>query len=285
MRSQSENPGGFQIALLVFAVIFLAYPMQKYLGPLVGIQGAERSVSRIFIFAPLALMLVLVPPFRRFAIEQLSTPIAASRRIEAALVAMGKALLVPFAAGGAIVLWHWSLGGEMGLARRLGEQQRPEAALASALTAEGFFYWVVLVGVVAPVIEEILFRGLLYRAWEARWGWFWSMLATSALFAAYHPLPFAAFVNAIIFVAVYRRTGSIWAPIFVHSVGNLLMSPLFIGRYYFQTAGKETGEIGLWTFHLAALAMLVALVAVYVWMARETQPPGSEATEAQVRCA
>jgi uncharacterized protein len=285
MRSQSDLPGGFQIAFLVFAIVFLAYPMQKYIGPFLGIQGAERSASRIFIFAPLALLLALYPPFRNLSIQMLGTPITAGRGREAAVVTACKALLVPFATAGAIVLWHWGLGGEMGLARRLGEQQGPEAALRSALTVEGFIFWVVVAGVVAPVIEELVFRGLLYRAWEARWGWFWSMMGTSALFALYHPVPFSAFVSAVIFVAVYRRTGSIWAPILVHAVGNLLMSPLLIGRYYFQTAGKETGEIGLWWCHLAALAILLPLIALYAWLARNPQQAEQDEPATEIRCA
>jgi membrane protease YdiL (CAAX protease family) len=159
----------------------------------------------------------------------------------------------------------------MGLAKRIGQQESPAVSLAQALTPEGIFFWFVVGGLIAPLIEELIFRGLLYRAWEAQWGWGWSMLATSALFAAYHPVPFAAFISAIIFVAVYRRTGSIWAPIMVHGIGNMMTSPIFMGSVYFRTAGKETGEIALWWLHLGALGVVLVIVPIYVWMAR-TRP-------------
>ena len=270
MRPEAEIPGGFQIAFLVFAIIFLAYPMQKYLGPLIGIEGPHKFVSRIYIFVPLILLLALVPVFRRFSIEELGTPIPAGRRVETAAVTLLKAVLLPLAAGGAIALWYWGLRGEMGLARRVGQQEDINVSIANVLAPEGLLFLGIAV-IVAPVVEELLFRGLLYRAWEARWGWFWSMLATSALFAAYHPVPFAAFASAIVYVAIYRRTGSIWAPILAHSAGNLLTSSVLMGRFYFPTKGKETGEIGLWAFHLGALALLVVLIALYVWMARDSK--------------
>jgi membrane protease YdiL (CAAX protease family) len=111
------------------------------------------------------------------------------------------------------------------------------------------------------------------------------MLATSGLFAAYHPVPFAAFVSAIIFVAVYRRTGSIWAPIMVHGFGNIMASPVFMGGLYFRTAGKETGEIALWAFHLAALALVFILISIYVWMARDSTAPANEEPATEIRCA
>jgi membrane protease YdiL (CAAX protease family) len=109
------------------------------------------------------------------------------------------------------------------------------------------------------------------------------MVATSALFAAYHPLPFAAFVSAIIFVVVYRRTGSIWACILVHGLSNALQSPALLGRFHMPTAGKETGEIALWAPHLSVLVLVLALIGIYTWTARESSEP--EEPETEIRCA
>jgi membrane protease YdiL (CAAX protease family) len=200
--------------------------------------------------------------------------------MELGLVVFSQAF-VPLAIGGAIVLWHWSVGGEMALARRLGQ----ERSLATSFALEAFVFSFLVAGMLAPIVEELLFRGLLYRAWEARWGWFWSMLATSAVFAAYHPVPFAAFIGSIIFVIVLRRTGSIWSPILVHGIGNMFLSPLLLGRFYFNTAGKETGEIALWPYHLAALAVLAAALPVYAWMARDREPVEEEVEATEIRCA
>jgi membrane protease YdiL (CAAX protease family) len=262
------NASGFQIAFLVFAIALLAYPAQKYLGPVLGLEDPGRIVRRLFVFVPMTALLVLVPAFRRFAVDQLRRGIPSGRRIESGIAALAQ-IALPFAIGGATVLWYWTIGGEMALARRLSDQRSIAAELAQASSVEGFLFSVLLAGVVAPIVEELIFRGLLYRAWEAQWGWFWSMLATSAVFALYHPVPFAAFIGSVILVTVLRRTGSLWAPILVHAAGNIALWPVAMGRFYFQTAGKETGEIALWPFHLAALAVLAIALPEYVWLARD----------------
>jgi len=40
-----------------------------------------------------------------------------------------------------------------------------------------------------------------------------------------------------------------------------------MGQFYFRTAGKSTGEIELWWFHLASLAVLAIILPTYVWLA------------------
>jgi len=259
---------GIQVAILVFAIVFLAYPTQKYFGPWIGLDTPDsRVAARLFIFVPAILLLIGIPVLRRACAVELRTPVRPERRIELTL-ASAAGVMLPFAFFGAAVLWYWGLGGEMALARRLGEQASMHAQDREALTVEGVLFGLVLAGLVAPVVEELVFRGFLYRAWEAQWGWFPSMLASSAVFAAYHPVPLDAFATSLVFVAVLRRAGSIRAPIVLHAVTNIALWPPFLGQFYFRTAGKETGEIALWTFHLVVLAAAVIVVPLYIWMAR-----------------
>ena len=77
----------------------------------------------------------------------------------------------------------------------------------------------------APVAEEVLFRGILYPAikqaghpWVALWG-------TALLFAAVHMnlvtfLPLA--VLALVLTALYERTNNLLAPITAHVLFNAL---------------------------------------------------------------
>lgn len=85
--------------------------------------------------------------------------------------------------------------------------------------------WSVLVMavVVAPVAEEIIFRGFLYPAAKKYAGAFISAVATSLLFAGLHghlpSLP-ALCTLAICLVLAYEKTGSLLVPMIMHAVFN-----------------------------------------------------------------
>jgi membrane protease YdiL (CAAX protease family) len=269
MRWLERRSAGYEIAFLVFAIVFLAYPVQKYVAPFLGLSADDSAlVGRLFIFVPAVLMLFAVPVFREFSLQELATPIARDRRLEVAVVAFAK-VLVPFAIFGGFAVWWWLRGGEPGLARFVGNIAPMETQLARALTFEGLL-WLVLTGSLGPIVEELLFRGLLFRAWEARWGWFPAMIATSLMFALFHGAAVPAFLGSLVFVAVYMRTGSLWAPIVVHAVGNIALWPPLMGQFYMRTAGKETGELAAWMPNLFALCAYAIALVVYVWMARTT---------------
>jgi membrane protease YdiL (CAAX protease family) len=84
-----------------------------------------------------------------------------------------------------------------------------------------FFAFIAIVG--APVVEEIIFRGILYPAikhsgWPrlALWGTSLFFALTHANVATFLPLTFLAMV----LVFLYERTGSLLAPILTHSLFN-----------------------------------------------------------------
>src|SRR5260221_974094 len=95
------------------------------------------------------------------------------------------------------------------------------------------------------------------------------MLATSAMFAAWHPYHLSAFVSSILFICVLRRTGSLRASIVVHATYNILLWYPLLGQFLFRTKGRETGEIYLWAPHLAVLALVAVALPIYVWMSRD----------------
>ncbi|MFK7849967.1 MAG: lysostaphin resistance A-like protein [Akkermansiaceae bacterium] len=77
--------------------------------------------------------------------------------------------------------------------------------------------------IVAPVCEEIVFRGYLYPAAKKFAGPWVAAICTALVFSAAHG-NFAALVPLFIFglllVALYEATGSIWAPIATHFCFN-----------------------------------------------------------------
>jgi len=82
---------------------------------------------------------------------------------------------------------------------------------------------IVMAVVVAPLTEEIIFRGYLYGVFRKYVGRLYGMLIVSALFAAFHvhlPALAGLFLLAMALNFVYERTGSLWAPILMHSAFN-----------------------------------------------------------------
>jgi membrane protease YdiL (CAAX protease family) len=85
-------------------------------------------------------------------------------------------------------------------------------------------YFGVVAVVIAPVIEEILFRGILYPTIKQQGYPRLAVVITSILFAATHAnvvafLPLTAL--AVILVVVYERTDNLLAPMLTHSLFNL----------------------------------------------------------------
>jgi len=82
----------------------------------------------------------------------------------------------------------------------------------------------VLVAVlVAPLAEEIVFRSVFYLPLRALLGPVSAALIVSVVFSAAHVYPWGAVnlvVLSLIFIALFERTGSLWAPIAAHVLYN-----------------------------------------------------------------
>ncbi len=78
--------------------------------------------------------------------------------------------------------------------------------------------------IAAPVVEEILFRGVLYPALSQYWGRTVGILGNSVFFGAIHgnamSLVSLVFLGAL-WTLLYQRTQNLLAPIVAHSLFNL----------------------------------------------------------------
>lgn len=79
---------------------------------------------------------------------------------------------------------------------------------------------IVAIVIVAPVVEEILFRGFLLHRWSARWGTTTGVILSSAVFAILHVELVGHFIFGVTMAALYVRTQSLWVPIAAHAANN-----------------------------------------------------------------
>lgn len=84
--------------------------------------------------------------------------------------------------------------------------------------------WLFLVGViVAPLVEEIFFRGFLFQGFRQRYGWVAGLVISSAIFAAAHLDPVSlipTFLLGAVMAYVYHRSNSVWPGVILHFLVN-----------------------------------------------------------------
>jgi uncharacterized protein len=96
----------------------------------------------------------------------------------------------------------------------------------------GHFVMVAIGGaVVAPIVEELFFRGYVFNAYFAEKGARTAYIASSAIFAVVHGLPtlyIGIFGMGLVLAFLSRRSGSIVSPIIAHMLNNSLA---FVGLF------------------------------------------------------
>lgn len=105
---------------------------------------------------------------------------------------------------------------------RLGIPADPQAAEQALLVVDP---WLAIVAIVilAPIAEELFFRGVVFNAWLREGGPRFAYLGSAILFAVIHLSLVAVlpiFLLGLALAWVYRRTGNLLAPIAMHAVVN-----------------------------------------------------------------
>lgn len=105
--------------------------------------------------------------------------------------------------------------------RAIGEEARHSSAAPA--TAAILLY----AGVLAPFGEELVFRGVLFRALRARMPVAVAIVLSALAFALLHPYRAAIYQVALVGILsgwVYHRTGSLWPSILAHAAWNTMLT-------------------------------------------------------------
>ncbi len=103
------------------------------------------------------------------------------------------------------------------------QSQMTEAIQGMTMTPALAAVSVAMIAVLAPIGEEMLFRGLLFGWLRAHWPFWLTALVTSALFGLAHGnLEYAVVAGILGLLLAYlrERTGSLWASIGAHILNN-----------------------------------------------------------------
>ncbi len=111
---------------------------------------------------------------------------------------------------------------------RLYDMQFEQALALQLQGLRGAGSWIAVMlcgGLLVPVAEEVVFRGCMYPGFKKSLGSFWAAVLSSLAFMIVHGELIAfppIFIIGMITAYVYERTRSLYVPIAVHAVNNLI---------------------------------------------------------------
>jgi uncharacterized protein len=128
--------------------------------------------------------------------------------------------------------------------------------------------------IVAPIVEELVFRGLVLRRFVSSRGFWQGVFASAGIFALLHPQQLlGAFVAGIVLALLYLASGSLWISMLTHALNNAAVT---IGILFARPDAKDSGPETLiatlradWVPIMVGVLVALTLVgACLVWLVR-----------------
>lgn len=205
------------LALALVAATAIQVPFAGDVGALIFGEGEMSTLGAVVLLTSTQAALLVVAwlfVFRPNALAGLQGPLRPGA---------GAALRAGLLWG--VVAWLGStllLAAVVLLLQAVGIDTEPQTA---ELAVANLDPWIVVPAVVilAPIAEEIFFRGVVFNAWLREGGRRWAFIGSSLLFAAIH-LSLASllpiFALGLALAWVYDRTRNLLAPMAMHAVVN-----------------------------------------------------------------
>lgn len=134
---------------------------------------------------------------------------------------------------------------------------------------EGGLWSLATLLVVAPILEEYLFRGILQRNLVKYLGRVWGIVLASALFGAVHIVPqqvIMAFLSGMVIGLLYEMLGSMTSVIFVHILNNGIAYSInmYLGRGIDYGELFDLSERGYLVMYLVCSGFVMLMVGMVV---------------------
>ncbi len=149
-----------------------------------------------------------------------------------------------------------------------------QVAAAFEKIAKGGVASLITVIAVAPITEELFFRGIILQGFLARYGVQTALVVSALIFGLVHLNPyqfFSAFILGMVLGWVFLRTRSLWPCLAGHAIFNghsfviVALVPFNIRGYNPETVDLRVVEFQPWWLDLTGLA---ALLIGFVWLCK-----------------
>ena len=98
------------------------------------------------------------------------------------------------------------------------------AELSQMIYSESVIMQFLVIGLIVPICEELIFRGLIYERITQSGSERWAMILTSIIFAFFHGSWIQiiyAFCFSLIIIYTHQRCGTFFAPVLFHIISNI----------------------------------------------------------------
>lgn len=224
---------GFKMTLADFFLIAFLITMSIFFGSELGGRFSkfltDNESAQVFIGMAVLHLLVIEAVFLFVKKSDLKPHFFLSKPVNVFKIASGS---VGYFFGLIFLIMLVSMFWNLGL-MAFGVEIEPQEVVEYFKDVDGNMRYFALfsVMVLAPVSEELVFRGVIYGALKARLNAVLSAIIVSILFATIHfslPALLPIFFLSLLLIAVYERYGDLRASIIVHSLFNTLMSILML---------------------------------------------------------
>ncbi len=119
---------------------------------------------------------------------------------------------------------------------------------------------ILLYGMVSPLTEEIVFRGIVYNRFYRQFGKMAAIIGSSLLFGIYHGNVVQAvygFLLGMIMAIFYERYGSFIVPVLLHSVANICVYIMSLNSKLQQVVVNGYGCMAMGIFGVLLFWLLI----------------------------
>ncbi|MEL6351687.1 MAG: CPBP family intramembrane glutamic endopeptidase [Cyanobacteria bacterium J06627_28] len=132
--------------------------------------------------------------------------------------------------------------------------------------------------VYAPLVEELVFRGILLQRWAMKWGLRWGVVTSSLLFGLLHfNNPVGLTLFGLVMGLLYVRTRSLWVPVLCHCLNNLAALGIdWLSKTTTPVDNPVTVEAIQQSWWVGLVLVLVALPLLWQFIRRSWPQPLDE---------
>lgn len=138
--------------------------------------------------------------------------------------------------------------------------------VSDSITSNPLIVTIICAGILIPIVEEILFRGLIFNRIKCQYNFVAGLLISSLLFGIYHGNIVQGIYATLLGIFIgfaYHKTKSILIPIFIHMGGNTFVS-------IYGKLGENEENTGILVVTVA-ISIIFALIGTIYFINRKVE--------------